>query len=433
MTTFATAKDVFLDHFAQFDNHWDGAPFTRLRHEARQRFHDLSLPGTKTEDWRFTSLSSLLKLPLELAVEGAAPVLAPRAPAEGIRLVFVNGRFQADASLLGTLPKGVHVSNLAQAPKEVERHLGRIADYHDNVFTALNSGLLHDGALVLIGTGVVLEQAIEIVYHTTAAARSLAVQPRTLIVLERNSQATVVECYEGHGTYFTNAVTEVSLAADARLDHYKLQEESGAAYHIANTQIVQEQNSNFTSHYVSLGGRLVRNEVRIRFDGQHAEATVNGLYQGSGQQHLDNFTVIDHAMPNCASHELYKGILDDQAHGVFNGKIFVRPDAQKTDAKQTNKVLLLSENATINTKPQLEIFADDVKCTHGATIGQLDEDQIFYLRARGLGLSEARKLLTFAFANDIVGRIKIAAIRDRLEESLVRGTTGPGTIQRTPT
>ncbi len=191
------------------------------------------------------------------------------------------------------------------------------------------------------------------------------------------------------------------------------------AFHIANTQVAQARASRFTTHSVSLGGNLVRNEVRVRFDDEGCEATVNGLYLGSGKQHVDNYTVIDHAKPHCNSHELYKGILDDQAHGVFNGKIFVRPDAQKTDAKQTNKVLLLSDNATINTKPQLEIFADDVKCTHGATIGQLDAESIFYLRSRGIGEMEARALLTYAFANDILGRIKIEAIRSELEQQVL--------------
>ncbi len=204
------------------------------------------------------------------------------------------------------------------------------------------------------------------------------------------------------------------------MDHVKVQQENLQTYHVANTQIVQAAHSTFTSHYLSLGGALVRNEVRVRFDGEHAEATVNGLYLAGGKQHIDNFTVIDHAKPNCASHELYKGVLGDQSHGVFNGKIFVRKDAQKTDAKQTNKVLLLSDDATIDTKPQLEIFADDVKCTHGATIGQLDAAQLFYLQSRGIPLDAARRLLTFAFANDIVNRLKMESLREDLEARIVR-------------
>jgi Fe-S cluster assembly protein SufD len=229
-----------------------------------------------------------------------------------------------------------------------------------------------------------------------------------------------VERYHGVNTYFTNAVTEISLADNAICDHVKVQEESNTAYHVASTQIVQGARSTFTTHSLLFGGALVRNEVRVRFDAQNSEATVNGLYVADGKQHIDNFTVIDHAQPHCASHELYKGILDGQAHGVFNGKIFVRKDAQKTDAKQTNKVLLLSDSATINTKPQLEIFADDVKCTHGATVGQLDETQLFYLQSRGIPLETARRLLTFAFANDIVSRIKLEAIREQMEAKIMR-------------
>ena len=209
------------------------------------------------------------------------------------------------------------------------------------------------------------------------------------------------------------------LAEHAVVDHVKLQEESLQSFHIANTQIVQAGHSSFTTHALSFGASIARNEVRVRFDGEHSESTVNGLYVAAGKQHIDNFTVIDHARPNCVSHEMYKGILGDQAHGVFNGKILVRKDAQKTDAKQTNKVLLLSDGATINTKPQLEIFADDVKCTHGATIGQLDATQLFYLQSRGIPLDAARRLLTFAFANDVVRRVKIESLRDALEHRIV--------------
>jgi Fe-S cluster assembly protein SufD len=418
---FADKKDLFLDHFTQLDNRWEGAPFARLRESGRKRFHELGLPGARTEDWRLTNIASLLKIPFELTFqEVLATLVPPPSRPDALRLVFVNGLFVPKWSTTANLPRGVQVMNLARGPAEAERHLDKIVDSWDQVFTALNTGMLRDGAFVSIADGQVVEQPIEVLYLTTPTDKPIAAYPRTLIVVGKNSQATIVESYQGQGTYFNNAVTEIAVADHAVVDHYKLQEESGDAYHLANTQVVLGGKSTFTSHYVSRGARLVRNEMRVRFDAEWSEATVNGLYLGSGQQHVDNFTVIDHAMPHCASHELYKGILNDQAQGVFNGKIFVRPDAQKTDAKQTNKVLLLSENATINTKPQLEIFADDVKCTHGATIGQLDDDQIFYLRARGLGLEEARKLLTFAFANDLLGRIKLEAIRDRLEHLMVR-------------
>src|SRR5205823_2829572 len=218
------------------------------------------------------------------------------------------------------------------------------------------------------------------------------------------------------GTYFANAVTEVFLGENAHLDHYKMQRESKQAFHFETLQVRQERGSNFCSHAVTLGGRLVRNEINVVVAAEGCETTLNGLYVAGGTQHVDNRTTIDHAMPHCASHELYKGILDGKAHGVFNGKIFVRQDAQKTDAKQTNQTLLLSDDATINTKPQLEIFADDVKCTHGATVGQIAADALFYLRTRGIGLDEARAMLTFAFANDILGNIQVEPLRRGLED-----------------
>jgi Fe-S cluster assembly protein SufD len=220
-------------------------------------------------------------------------------------------------------------------------------------------------------------------------------------------------------TYFTNAVTEIVVGAGAIVDHYKVQREGDWAFHQATMQVQIGRAANFASHAVTQGGQWVRNEINAVFEGEGAECTLNGLYQAGGQQLVDNHTFIDHAYPHCASHELYKGILDGKARGVFNGKIYVRQDAQKTDAKQTNQTLLLSDDATINTKPQLEIYADDVKCTHGATVGQLDAESIFYLRTRGVGLAEARSLLTYAFANDIVGRIKVPSVRAELERSLL--------------
>jgi Fe-S cluster assembly protein SufD len=247
-----------------------------------------------------------------------------------------------------------------------------------------------------------------------------------------NSQATIVETYVGleeverSEACFTNAVTELVLAENAVVAHYKIQRESKTAFHMATLQVQQDRSSNFSSHNIALGGSLARNDVNIVLDAEGCECTLNGLYMAGGRQLIDNHTRIDHAKPHCTSHELYKGILDDQARGVFNGKIYVHQDAQKTDAKQTNRTLLLSEDAVINTKPQLEIFADDVKCTHGASIGQLAEEAIFYLRSRGIGKEDARSLLTFAFANDIIGRIKLEPIRVQLEKTLLAGRSLPG-------
>jgi Fe-S cluster assembly protein SufD len=416
------AKEPFLKSFEQFDRTRPTATLQSLRQAGRNRFRALPFPSPHTEDWRFTSIAPLLQTPFELANQATSidPGLLPALPTtDAIRLTFVNGRFAAGLSNCDCLPDGVTVGNLASATPDQAKQLARIADSQEQVFTALNTALLHDGAFVIVPDGKSLGHVIEILYVVAAADRKLAIHPRTLLVVGKNSQATCVERYfavEGDSVpYFTNAVTEIALGPGAIVDHYKVQKEGLSAYHVANTQAVLAQAANFTTHYVALGGGLVRNEVRVRFDGEAGEATVNGLYLGAGKQHLDNYTVIDHAQPRCASHELYKGVLADQAHGVFNGKIFVRKDAQKTDAKQTNKVLLLSDGATINTKPQLEIFADDVKCTHGATVGQLNADQLFYLQSRGIPAEQARRLLTFAFANDIVNRIKIESIRDQLE------------------
>ena len=408
-------KTIFTNLFTTFDRANPVPKYRALRQAARERFGALPWPTTRGEDWRFTNVAPLLETPFELpqVLMESGPV----ARQGTLQFHFLNGRFAAAIS--SQAPAGIQIGSLAEARIELAM-LGQIANVRDNFFTALNTSLVADGLYVVIPDGAALETPIEIIHFSTSRDKPAITHPRALIVVGRNAQATVVERYFGTQSYFTNAVTEIALAEHANLDHVKVQEESTTASHIANTQIVQGARSTFTSHYLSLGGALVRNEVRVRFDGEHAEATVNGLYLASGTQHMDNFTVIDHAQPNCASHELYKGILDDKSHGVFNGKIFVRKDAQKTDAKQTNKVLLLSDDATINTKPQLEIFADDVKCTHGATIGQLDPVQLFYLQSRGIPLDAARRLLTFAFANDIVNRVKIEAIREELETRIVQ-------------
>ncbi|MBI2805954.1 MAG: Fe-S cluster assembly protein SufD [Planctomycetes bacterium] len=407
-------KTMFTKLFAPFDR--DATPrYRALREEARARFATLPLPTVRSEDWRFTNIAPLAETSFELP--NALMESGPAAPKNKLQFHFLNGRFAPAIS--SPVPSSISIGSLANAPSSLPL-VGKIADVRANAFTALNASFVADGLYVTIPDDVILETPIEIIHYARSDEKPVVIQPRTLIVIGKNARATVVERYFGGQTYFTNAVTEITLSDYGVLDHVKVQEESVSAYHIANTQVVMAAKSNFTTHYLSLGGALVRNEVRVRFDGEHAEATVNGLYLADGKQHMDNFTVIDHAQPNCASHELYKGILDGKSHGVFNGKIFVRKDAQKTDAKQTNKVLLLSDDATINTKPQLEIFADDVKCTHGATIGQLDATQLFYLQSRGIPLEPARRLLTFAFANDIVNRVKIEAIRAEMETRIVR-------------
>jgi Fe-S cluster assembly protein SufD len=430
MTGVLNEKDAFLTAFTEFEKssgHAASPALSRLRRAGIERFAELGLPTSRNEDWRFTSTAPIAQTAFALDSPADGPVVAKlleRLPAMSRRLVFVNGRFSPEHSTLGGLESAVVADSLANIllarSQLAEPHLAQHADHEEQAFTALNTGFITDGAFVSIAKGVAIGAPLHLVYLSTTRTPAMS-HPRNLIVLGANSQGALVETYLGHDSdsYFSNVVTEIVLGENAGLDHYKLQQESKAGFHVATTQVHQSRSSRFSTHYIGLGGRLVRNEVRVRLDGEGCEATVNGLYMASGTQHMDNFTVIDHAKPHCASHELYKGILDGKAHGVFNGKIFVRQDAQKTDAKQTNQTLLLSDDATINTKPQLEIFADDVKCTHGATVGQLDSDALFYLRSRGLGQAEARALLTFAFANDIVGRIKVASLREQLEAALL--------------
>jgi Fe-S cluster assembly protein SufD len=434
------------DHFlAQFDRleaklAGRGLPWLRtLRKDAFARFEELGFPGPRNEDWRFTNVAPIAERAFETLADADTErvttgkleqVGVSYEPGLGTRLVFVNGHFAERFSASEGAPQGTYTTALSGAlaarannplPALIEPYLGRYASFEDHPFVALNTAFFQDGGLVFIPPGTVLERPVYLIFATGPRQKPLATHPRNLVVVGKGSQVTLVEMYLGLGDNicFTNAVTEIVAGEGSNVDHYKLQEESPQALHVAVTQVYQERASVFRTHYVGLGGALVRNEVRALLDAEGCECTVNGLYLAGGTQHMDNHTVIDHAKPHCASHELYKGILDGKAHGVFNGKIFVRQDAQKTDAKQTNQTLLLSEDAVINTKPQLEIFADDVKCTHGATVGQLAAEAVFYLRSRGLGLHEARSLLTYAFANDIIERIKVEPLRRRLEDLLL--------------
>ncbi|MCI0460506.1 MAG: Fe-S cluster assembly protein SufD, partial [Gemmataceae bacterium] len=333
--------------------------------------------------------------------------------------------FAPTLSATGAPPAGVTVGSLADVLARrrdlVEPHLGRLARYETRPFVALNTAFLHDGAFVHVPRGAVVREPIHLIFLATPTNEPAVSYPRTLIVAEGNCQCTLAQSYAGlgEGTYFTNAVTEVETGPNAFIDHYKIQREGPSAFHLETLQVRLGRASNFSSHALTLGGKWARNESGALLADEGCECTLNGLYLAGGTQHVDNRTVIDHAKPHCSSHELYKGILDGKAHAVFNGKIYVRQDAQKTDAKQTNQTLLLSEDAVINTKPQLEIFADDVKCTHGATIGQLSADALFYLRSRGIGSEAARALLTYAFANDVVERIKFDPLRRQLEDFLL--------------
>lgn len=418
-----------------------GSWLSELKNEARAAFTRLGFPTTAMEEWQFTPLGALAKTafaPAPATVPGLTraaldPLTFPGAGT--LRIVAVNGRLNrelSDAVPAEWLKQGVRLMSLAEAlekhVEDIRPHLGAHAKSDDHAFRALNTAEMTDGFYLHVPANVVLEMPIHLLHvGTSLDGAPAASHPRTLLVLERGAQATVVEGFLGYGVspgdpgvYFTNSVSEVVLAENAVLDHYRLQEESLQAYHVSSLYAHQAANSNFFTHAFTLGGALSRNDAGTVLDGEGCEGTLNGLYVIAGEQLVDNHTMIDHAKPHCHSFEVYKGILDGRSRGVFNGRILVRIDAQKTDSKQTNKNLLLSNEALVNTNPQLEIYADDVKCTHGATIGQLDAEQIFYLRSRGIGHQAARWMLTYAFANDLVQRIKVPALRERLDNLFVK-------------
>lgn len=401
-----------------------------LREEGLARFAELGFPTTRLEDWKYTNVSAVagqLFKPANgslanVGSEQLRPHLFADLPAH--RLVFVNGRYALGLSSVDTLPAGATVGSLAEIlatrPDIVEPHLGKIAPTSANGFAALNAALFADGACVHLARGAVVEQPIYIVYVTTGDTDSVMTAPRNLVVLEESAQATVIEQYLALGDtrYLTNVVTETALGANSRLEQYRLQQESAKSYHIGGWHVRQARDSRFVSHTVDLGGLLARNDLHDVLGAEGAECEFNGLYVVDGRSHVDNHTCVDHAKPRGTSREYYKGVLDGMARAVFNGRVVVHPDAQQTDAQQMNNNLLLSRNAEVDTKPQLEIYADDVKCGHGATVGQLDADALFYLRSRAVDEQAARDLLTYAFANDVLSRMKLAAIRLPLEQRL---------------
>jgi Fe-S cluster assembly protein SufD len=398
-----------------------------IRRAGMDRFVDMGFPTVHDEAWRDTNVAPIRKVPFELAVAkespGQRPHLTPFAGGEGVRLVFVNGRYSRALSSSRPGPAGLEVASLkdvlARDPESAEPHLAKIAR-DGNAFAVVNAAFLEDGAFIRIPARAVIADPIHLVFLSEPALSPTVSHPRNLVIAEAASQAQIVETYVGTvgKLYFTNAVTEVLLGEGAVLDFSKLECESDAAFHVATTEVSQRRDSSFTSHSISLGGALARHDLNVRLDAEGAGCTLNGLFIGSGTQHLDNHTLIDHAKPHGTSRELYKGIMDGQSRGIFNGKIIVRPDAQKTDAMQTNKNLLLSKEAIVNSKPALEIFANDVKCRHGSTIGQLDDAAMFYLRSRGIEEKEARDLLVYAFASDVASRIRVAPLRAFVEAQL---------------
>ncbi|MBA3891088.1 MAG: Fe-S cluster assembly protein SufD [Gemmatimonadaceae bacterium] len=410
---------------------------TALRRAGHASLVKHGFPTTKNEDWHFTSVAAIAESDfLAMTAPGGDVTAADVArfgfgQSEWHTMVFVNGHFDGSLSSLDRLPAGIRVLPLAQAiaeiPDLVERHLGRVTamDGQAEAFTALNAMYMTDGAVIHVAADTVVREPVHLLFLTDAMAARGIIHPRNLVVCDRHAKATVIESYAATGDahYFTNAVTEAVVADGATLTHLKLQRESSRAFHVSTTDAAQGRDSHFVSFSFGVGADLSRSNVFTRLAGAGCGATLNGLYLLDGAQHMDHQTNIVHVEPNCYSRELYKGILDGRSHGVFNGKVYVFPEAQKTDGKQTNNTLLLSETAHIDTKPQLEIFADDVKCTHGATIGRLDEMALFYMKSRGIGNEFARQLLTYAFAADALETIELEAVRDGLEELVLRRYT----------
>jgi Fe-S cluster assembly protein SufD len=405
-----------------------------LRQQGGRRFAELGLPKSRDEEWRFTPIS-----PITSASFGAAPEatvsLESITPfmfghAEWPRLVFVNGRYSAELSSVA-VGAGVRAGSLAQAlgsDPALEKHLGRHVALDATPFVAWNTGQIADGAFVHVPSRAEPAYPIHLLFVTAPGAGESAVYPRNLVVVDREARASIIESYvtlAGSERYLTNVVTEVVVAENAWVEHTRIQREGEQAFHVGLTHIAQERDSHYRNFSFAMGGAIARHDLRSHLNAANVESLLYGLYFGRGEQLVDNHTAIFHDHPNCRSWEVYKGILDGRSHGVFNGKIFVTPEAQKTDAKQTNRALLLSETARIDTKPQLEIFADDVKCTHGATVGALNEKMLFYLQSRCIPLAAARRFLTYAFAAEVVAEVALEPVRAELDR-LVQERVGVG-------
>lgn len=422
---------AILSCFERFEQESAGkAPpwIQAVRKAGIAHFAERGFPTLRDEEWRFTNIASIKSLPfkpvsrrpgLEIAAAKLKEFDFGGMPSS--RLVFVDGSYCAGLSRLGPGIDGLCAGSLADALTDAsgiaQKHLARHASYVDNAFVALNTAFFEDGAFVWIPENKAVDEPIHLLFVSTLREKGATLHPRNLVILEKGSSAKIIENYVAvaDAPYFTNAVTELVLGADATLEHCRIQRESEDAFHVSTTQARQDRNSRLISHMISTGGHLVRNQVNALLNAERAECVLNGLFLACDDQFVDHHTVVDHARARCASHEFYHGILGGNSKGVFNGKIFVRRDAQKTDARQTNKNLLLSDNATMNTKPQLEIFADDVRCTHGATIGQLDEEAVFYMKSRGIGAETARQMLVSAFAGGILNRISMEPVRAELE------------------
>jgi Fe-S cluster assembly protein SufD len=430
-------KERYLSAFRSYQKNGAGrgpAWLKELRESAIASFGELGFPTVRDEDWKYTNIEPIVSTTFErsrrigknsAAVEANEIFALAFTDSAANRLVFINGAYSPELSSLRGLPRDARVESLADALRSddavLRDHLSRYARYREHSFAALNTAFVEDGALVVVPKGKVIQEPIHLVFVSVGEDRPVLSHPRNLIVVGEGSQVRIVESHLGTGrvAYFANAVTELVGAEGAAIEHYLLQREADAGFHIGMLEAQLSRQCTLVAHCITLGGSLIRNNAHVVLNGEGSECDLNGLYLLDGKQHVDNHTEIEHCMPRAKSLELYKGILSGKARGVFDGKILVHKDAQKSDARQTNKNLLLSEDAVVNTKPQLEIYADDVKCSHGSTVGQLDRNALFYLRSRGIDFEAAQSLLSYAFASDVIGGVKIASLRDRLNEYLL--------------
>ncbi|HET9525231.1 MAG TPA: Fe-S cluster assembly protein SufD [Pyrinomonadaceae bacterium] len=430
VTELVKSENQYLSAFRSIRESSPTVPWLELvRSGAIDRFEQLGFPTVRDEEFKYTNLASLAKesfqpavSPVEFSDANIARFVFPET--KNAHLVVVDGFLREDLSTRIGLDEVVAIdlfSAVADARynKIARKYLARNANYHDNGLKALNTAFLQSGVFLWIPKNVKLETPLQITFVSDGA--QAASFPRLLVVAEENSSATLIESFVSNGdeSHFTNAIAEIVLKDGARLEHYRLQNENKSAFHVAATAAELGRASSYAVTSINLGAKLARHDVSVVMDHEGAECWVDGLYVAGANQHTDTHSVIDHKQPHCTSHQLYKGILDGNAHAVFNGKIFVREGAQKTDAMQTNKNLLLSAQARVDTKPQLEIYADDVKCAHGAAVGQIDEEELFYLQARGLNPELGRSLLTYGFAEEVIGKIKIESIRSQLDEAVL--------------
>lgn len=419
-----------LQQFSAFETALNGQSKTnlhQLRLKALRRLETLDLPTVKHEEWKYTNLKTLLAKDYNLQEK---PISSQEVKNKLLKLdnlhenmlVFVNGVFDKNLSTLTVDSSQVIVESFGEAckkyPELVEKYFSQIADSEQDAIVAMNTAFAKEGVFIYVKANASIKEPIFLQYFTNTTESNVLTQPRNLIVLEKNSQLTLIEKYRsiGENTGLNNVVSEIFVGQNANFDHYKLQNDAVTVSHIGTTQVKQERDSHYSNTTISLNGGIIRNNLNIGIDGENCESYMNGLYAPTGNTHIDNHTLADHRKPHSYSNELYKGIMDGKSTGVFNGKIYVRQDAQKTNAFQSNKNILISPNASVNTKPQLEIWADDVKCSHGCTTGALDEEPMFYLRSRGIPALEARALLLFAFAEDVLLKIKVEVLRKYVEE-----------------